>query len=236
MLADREHQLHRLAAAELGFSARALAHVHGDLDDAQAGVPKPEQRLDLGCAARIRDAEYRHRAAVRGVHPARRVEERAAECGVHRAAEDGRSESPARGGLVAVRLVALSGRKSRSDRDVRLARAYEGEESSELVDRMLPVRVDTSDELVSVLVCVGITRRDAFLKSPVLTEREHLGTVGGGDACRSVRRAVVDDEHRALGKAGVQLVEHRREVRLFVPGRDEDERVGRDHHSRLVVG
>ena len=91
---------------------------------------------------------------------------------------------------------------------------------------MLPVRVDAPDELVSVLVRVGVAGGDAFPKPSVLTEREHLGSVGLRDGCRAVRRAVVDDEHCALGKAGVQLVEHRREVRLFVPGGDEDERVG----------
>ena len=91
---------------------------------------------------------------------------------------------------------------------------------------MLSVGVDAPDVLVPALVGEGVARCDPLSQPAVLAEREHLGAVGGGDGGRSVRRAVVDDEDGALRKLGVQLVEHGREVRLLVPGGDEDERVG----------
>ena len=54
---------------------------------------------------------------------------------------------------------------------------------------------------------------------------------GGGP----VGRAVVDDEDVRLWKAGVQLVENRRQVLLLVPRGNEHERVGVRHPKRLAA-
>ena len=54
-----------------------------------------------------------------------------------------------------------------------------------------------------------------------------------GDGCGAVRRAVVDDEDRCLGKGGVELVEDGGEVALLVPGGDEDDGAGLGHRAEV---
>jgi len=120
------------------------------LDDAETGFAETEERLDLGCATRVRDAERGEGSPVRRVHPARRVVEGAAERCLHRSTKHRCPEPPARRGLVAVRLVSVAGREARSDRDVGLVGPDDCEEPDELVDRMLTVGVDPAGERVAV--------------------------------------------------------------------------------------
>jgi len=134
--------------------------------------------------------------------------ERPSEGGAHRAAENRGPETPAPRRLVAVRLVAVSCGEARSDRDVGLALTDDREQPGELLDRVLPVGVDPSDELVLALVGERVAGRDALLEPAVLSEGEDFGSVFLSDGRRSVRGAVVDDENVSLWETGAQLVEN----------------------------
>ncbi len=90
---------------------------------------------------------------------------------------------------------------------------------------MLAVGVDSTDQLVPVLVGVGVAGGDPLAQASVLAERENLGPVGARNGGCRVRRAVVDDEDVGRRQAGVQLVQNGRDVVLLVPRRDEDEGV-----------
>ena len=58
-------------------------------------------------------------------------------------------------------------------------------------------------------------------------EGDDLGAAVARDLRGAVGRAVVDDHDVRVGQVLPQLLEHRREVVLLVPGRDEDDRVVR---------
>ena len=92
--------------------------------------------------------------------------------------------------------------------------------------RVLAVCVDAPAVDVAALERVPVARGDARPQPPVLAERENLGAVSPGDRGRAVGRAVVDDQHVRLRQHRAQLLEHGRQVRFLVPGRDEDERPG----------
>ena len=95
---------------------------------------QPEQRLDLGRAALVRLGEDRHRLRVDGVHPARRVVERAAERRLHPPPEQRRCRSSALGlGSYRYSGIALAADEPRADGDVGLARADDLEQARELV-------------------------------------------------------------------------------------------------------
>ena len=120
---------------------------------------------------------------------------------MHGPSESGCPQPPAGGRLVTERLVAVPGGEAGPYGDVRLARAHEGEQPGELVDRVLAVRVDAADVLVAVLVGKGVPRGYSFAQPAILPEREHLCAVLARNDCRPVRRAVVDDEDVAFRKA-----------------------------------
>ena len=131
--------------------------------------------------------------------------------------------------LVAVRLVPVAGREARAHGDVGVSLPNDLEKARQLVHGMLAVGVDPADVRVRIRLRVGVAGGDPLLQPTVLSEREHFGSVRARHGGRPVRRAVVDDEDVGLRQPGAQLVEHGREIRLLVPGGDEDERVGTRH-------
>ena len=132
-------------------------------------------------------------------------------------------------------LEAVADRISRSDGDVAGVGANALEQAPELVGRMLSVRVDASAVLVLVLDRVAVAARDRRGQSAVGAEGEHLGAVLHGDARSPVRRAVVDDEHVGARELVLQLLEHRGQVLLLVPGRHENEGVALLGHAVSVA-
>ena len=92
---DRQHDLHRLAAAQLRLAARALGHVDRHLLEAEARVDDADQRLDLRRAVVNGSREQRQSLRVDGVETARRVAERPPQDERHRAPQE-RGAEPAR--------------------------------------------------------------------------------------------------------------------------------------------
>lgn len=93
-------------------------------------------------------------------------------------------------------------------------------------DAMLPVGVHPARVRVPVLRRPAPTRGDPHPQAAVLAEREHLRTGRARNLGRSIGRAVVDDEHVPFRKLLPKLLEHRPQVLLLVPRRDEDDGVG----------
>ena len=98
---------------------------------------------------------------------------------------------------------------------------------------MLPVGVHPARVRVAVVRRPAPTRGDPRPQAAVLAEREHLRPARARNFGCSVGRAVVDDEHVRLRKLLPKLLEHRRQVLLLVPRRDEDDGVG--HSGRTVA-
>src|SRR5262249_9079405 len=118
------------------------------------------------------------------------------------------------------------GGKPGADRDVAGAGPDELEETAQLGDGVLAVRVDPAAVRVVVLVRVPVSGRDRLAQAAVVVEADDLGSPAPGDPCRSVGGAVVDDENVRRGQAAGELIQHCGKVRLLVPSRKEDERVG----------
>ena len=136
-------------------------------------VVEAENGLHLGGAARVRLREDRHRLRVHGVHAARRVMKRPVEHNLHRPPEEPGSEAPRRGGLVPLPGEAVSAGSGvpRSNCHVALARAHDLDQLPQLLDWMLPVRVDPAAVLVAVLRGVAVARRDRRTQPAILAER-----------------------------------------------------------------
>src|SRR5262245_62078553 len=100
---------------------------------------------------------------------------------------------------------------------------------------MLAVGVDAAAERVAVLLRVAVAGGDPGREATVPPERDHLGAVGLRDGSGRVGGAVVDDEQIGLGKPRSQLLEHRGQVLLLVPGREEDESVGMRADARRLA-
>src|SRR5205823_6556471 len=94
-------------------------------------------------------------------------------------------------------------------------------------------RVEPAAEAIPLLERVPVARGDRRLQATVLAEREHLRALVACELGGRVRRAVVDNQHVDVAELPPHLVEHRRDVLLLVPGRDEDERVC--HQRRTVA-
>ena len=163
-------------------------------------------------------------------HPARRVVERAAEPDVHRLLQEADPEAARGARLVAIGARSRGRRRSASRR--RRRRLPERTRSSRRRSsshRMLAVGVDAAAVGVAAFVRLAVARRDAGAQTAVLAERDDVRAVRASDGGGRVGRAVVDHEHVRVGKLSRQLLEHRGEVRLLVPGGDEDDRVVRRH-------
>jgi hypothetical protein len=218
---DGEHELDRLRAAKLRLAGGPLAHVDRDLLDTEAGLAEADQRLDLGRAGQVGLRQELDRGGVRGVHPARRVADRAAGPHLHRPPENG-SPEPARGRRqVAVRRVALTGDEARADGDVALAGLHAVEQPLQLVRRMLAVRVDPPAEPVAAFVGPAPAGGDRVSEAAILREGEHLGARRPRSVGGAVGRAVVDDEDVGVRQLLLQLRQHRRQRIRLVPGRYE---------------
>ena len=144
------------------------------------------------------------------------------------------SEAATGGGAVALVVVVLSGHESRPDGDVARVRPDELEQPGELGRWVLAVRIHPTAECVAAFCGFAIAGCDPGPQAAILAERDDGGTTAGGHGCGRVGRAVVDHEHIAAGQHGGELCEDGGEVRLFVPGGNEDDGVGgRAHRPRL---
>jgi hypothetical protein len=70
---------------------------------------------------------------------------------------------------------------------------------------------------------VRVAGGDPGAQAAVRAERQHLGPSPARDCRRSVRGAVVDDQHVGFGNVRPDLVQDSRKVRFLVPRRNEDE-------------
>ena len=134
--------------------------------------------------------------------------------------------------VVAVRRVALAAAK-REPTATSQAPEHQRRAAAELVDRVLAVGVDAAAERVAVLGRVGVPGGDPGGKAAVLAEREDLGAVLARHVAVPSVEPSSTTRTSTSGSSAAELVEHRREVLLLVPGRDEDERVG---HAVMVEG
>src|SRR3954468_8999002 len=96
---------------------------------------------------------------------------------------------------------------------------------------MLAVGVDAPAVRVVVLERPAVPGRDADPKPLVAAEGVDGCAVLARDLRRAVCRAVVDDEHVRVGDLRAQPVEHRGQIVLLVPRRDEDDGVGHTRSS-----
>src|SRR5438445_13460790 len=90
---------------------------------------------------------------------------------------------------------------------------------------MLAVGVDAAAVGIAVLQRVAVTGGDAEAQAEVLPERVHICTARSGDVSGAIGRSVVDHENVRVRQLSVQRFEHRWEIVLLVPRRDEDQGV-----------
>ena len=224
-----------LLALQLGLAACPLPHVHCDLVHPKAGAHEAHQSLHLGRAALVRLREERQRFRIRRVHPARRIGKPLPERHRERAAKKCRPEPAGMVRLVAICLVALARDEPGSDRHVAGVLADECHEASELGDGVLTVSVDPAGELVAALGGEAPAGGDTGLEPAILREAKHLRTTLPRHLGGPIGGAVVDDEEISFRKLGSHLGEHRGQVLLFVPGRDEDKQVVGGRHAETVL-
>ncbi len=100
---------------------------------------------------------------------------------------------------------------------------------------MLTVSVDPAGELVSALGGEAPAGGDTGLEPAILREAKHLRATLPRHPGGPIGGAVVDDEDISFRKLGGHLGEHRGQVLLLVPGRDEDKQVVRGRHAETVL-
>src|SRR5919109_3197808 len=229
---DRQDEADRLPPGDPRLSARALAHVDGHLLDGEARVDEPQEALHLRRAGRIRLCEDRERGRGRGEHAARGISERTAELEPERTPEQAGAEPPCGARLVAIRRVALAGDEARPDRDVAFARADAIQQATELLRRMLSIRVDSPAEGVVLPRRILVAGGDDGRQAAVLGEAEHIRAPLPRELGGSILRAVVDNEDVRFGKLFAQLVQDSRKRFLLVESGDEDDGVCPGAHAR----
>jgi hypothetical protein len=100
---------------------------------------------------------------------------------------------------------------------------------------MLAVRVHAAAEGVALLQRILVAGGDPGRQAAVGVERDHLRAVLAGNLGSPVGRAVVDDEDVGFGKHAPNLVQHRWEALLLVPGGKEDEGVAVGRHGASLA-
>ena len=97
---------------------------------------------------------------------------------------------------------------------------------------MLAVGVDPAAVRVVVLERPAIARRDPDRQPAVPSKRQHLRAVLARHVRRPIGGTVVDNEDIRIGQQASEVVEHRRQILLLVPRRNEDERVAHAYPRR----